>query len=77
MALLLYVLLRFLALQSQWGQSFARLWAVTRSAWWLKLELVGLLRGYGTAGAASGCWGIRNRRICREWGERPWDSRRA
>jgi hypothetical protein len=52
MALLLYVLLRFLAVQSQWGQSFVRLWAVTRSALWLKLELVGLLRGYGTAGGS-------------------------
>jgi hypothetical protein len=50
MALLLYVLLRYLAVQSQWGHSFVRLWAVTRSALWLKLELVGLLRGYGTAG---------------------------
>jgi len=50
LALLLYVLLRFLAVQSQWGHSFVRLWAVTRSALWLKLELVGLLRGYGTAG---------------------------
>jgi hypothetical protein len=52
MALLLYVLLRYLAVQSQWGQSFVRLWAVTRSALWLKLELVGLLRGYGTAGGS-------------------------
>lgn len=50
LALLLYVLLRFLAVQSQWGHSFVRLWAVTRSALWLKLELLGLLRGYGTAG---------------------------
>jgi len=50
MALLLYVLLRFLAVQSQWGHSFGRLWAVTRSALWLKLDLVCLLRGYGTAG---------------------------
>ena len=49
MALLLYVLLRFLALQSQWSHSFLRLWAVMRSALWLKLGLVGLLRGYGTA----------------------------
>jgi hypothetical protein len=52
MALLLYVLLRFLAVQSQWAHSFLRLWAVTRSALWLKLELVGLLRGYGTAGGS-------------------------
>ncbi len=52
MALLMYVLLRFLAVQSQWGHSFVRLWAVTRSALWLKLELAGLLRGYGTAGGS-------------------------
>lgn len=50
MALLLYVLLRFLAVQSQWGHSFLRLWAVTRSALWLKLQLVDLLQRYGTAG---------------------------
>ncbi len=50
MALLLYALLRFLAVQSQWGHSFARLWAVTRSALWLKLDLVALLKSYGTAG---------------------------
>ena len=50
MALLVHVLLGFLAAQSQWWHSFVRLWAVTRSALWLKLELVGLLRGYGTAG---------------------------
>jgi hypothetical protein len=50
MALLLYVLLRFLAVQSQWGHSFTRLWAVTRSALWLKLDALGLLRSYGTAG---------------------------
>ena len=50
MALLLYVLLRFLAVQSQWGHSFVRLWAVTRAALWLNLEVLSLLRSYGTAG---------------------------
>lgn len=49
MALLLYALLRFLAVQSQWGHSFVRLWAVTRAALWLKLDLVSLLKSYGTA----------------------------
>jgi hypothetical protein len=49
-ALLVYVLLRYQAFLSQWGSSFVRLWAVVRSALWLKLDLVALLKSYGTAG---------------------------
>lgn len=51
-ALLVYVLLRYLAAASQWGHSLARLWAVTRSALWLRLDLRALLEGYGTAGGS-------------------------
>ena len=50
MALLVYVLLRFLAWQSQWAHSLVRLFTLTRAILWRKMDLAGLLRGYGTAG---------------------------
>jgi hypothetical protein len=49
-ALLLYLLLRFLAFLSQWGHSFTRLFTLIRSAVWQKLEARSLLEVYGTAG---------------------------
>ena len=49
-ALLVYVLLRFAAHLSQWGHSFTRLFAVVRAALWERLDALGLLRSYGTAG---------------------------
>jgi len=51
-ALLVYLLPRFLAWASNWGSSFIRLWASVRSALWLKIDLVSLLRCYGTAGGS-------------------------
>jgi hypothetical protein len=48
-ALLIYVLLRFQAHLSAWGNSFTRLFAVVRSALWERMDLLDLLRGYGTA----------------------------
>jgi hypothetical protein len=48
-ALLMYLLLRFQAVASQWGGSLVRLWAVLRAGLWLKLELPALLESYGTA----------------------------
>lgn len=48
-ALLVYVLLRYLAFVSRWCHSFTRLWALVRSSCWRKCELVELLRSYGTA----------------------------
>lgn len=48
-ALLLYVLLRYLAFLSRWPQSFTRLWALCRSSLWRKIDLVELLRSYGIA----------------------------
>ena len=48
-ALLIYVLLRFHAHLSDWGHSFTRLFAVTRSALWERLDLLALLKSYGTA----------------------------
>lgn len=49
-ALLVYLLLRYMAHLSQWGHSFIRLFAVSRSALWERLDLVALLKSYGTAG---------------------------
>jgi len=49
-ALLVYVLLRYLAFLSRWHQSFSRLWALCRTSLWRKLDLLGLLGSYGTAG---------------------------
>ena len=51
-ALLVYVLLRFAAHIGRWGHSFTRLFAVVRAAMWERLDLVGLLRSYGTAGGS-------------------------
>ena len=48
-ALLVYVLLRFQAHLANWGHSFTRLFAVTRSALWERIDLLALLRSYGTA----------------------------
>jgi hypothetical protein len=48
-ALLVYVLLRFMARLSEWGHGFTRLFTVTRSALWERIDLLGLLKSYGTA----------------------------
>jgi hypothetical protein len=51
-ALLVYVLLRYLAFLSDWGHSFTRLFTVIRAVMWQKLDLLELLRRYGTAGGS-------------------------
>jgi hypothetical protein len=56
-ALLIYVLLRFSAYLSQWGHSFTRLFAAVRSSLWERLDLLALLRSYGTAGGPFKIWG--------------------
>lgn len=48
-ALLLYLLLRFQAFLSSWACAFTRLWAICRSMTWTKIDLLALLRSYGTA----------------------------
>jgi len=48
-ALMVYVLLRFMAHLSDWGHSFTRLFAVVRSAVWERLDLLALLKSYGIA----------------------------
>lgn len=48
-ALLIYVLLRYLAHLSNWAHSFTRIFTVVRAALWERLDLVALLDSYGTA----------------------------
>lgn len=49
LALLVYVLLRYLSHVSKWTHSFTRLFTILRAVMWAKLDLLGLLDGYGTA----------------------------
>ena len=49
-ALLVYLLLRYLAYLSQWNHSFTRMFTTVRSVLWSKFDLMGLLNSYGTAG---------------------------
>jgi IS4 transposase len=48
-ALMVYVLLRYMAHLSEWGHSFTRLFAVVRSTVWEPRDLLALLKSYGTA----------------------------
>ena len=48
-ALLVYLLLRYLAYLSNWAHSFTRLFAIVRTALWRKWHLLNLLQAYGTA----------------------------
>jgi len=49
MALLVHLLMRFLAHMSQWEHSFTRLFSLFRAALWHRYDLIGLLKSYGTA----------------------------
>lgn len=49
-ALLVHLLLRFLAWQSRWSHSFSRLVTYIRAALWLKRNIYDLLKRCGTAG---------------------------
>jgi hypothetical protein len=49
-ALLVYVLLRYMAHLSRWAHSFTRLFTVCRAAVWERINLLELLKSYGTAG---------------------------
>jgi hypothetical protein len=49
MALLVYVLLRYLSYVSKWAHSFTRLFTILRAVLWSKLALLDLLGCYGTA----------------------------
>lgn len=48
-ALLVQMLMRYLAWASQWGHSFIRLYALVRSLVWEKRDIILLLKRYGTA----------------------------
>ena len=48
-ALLVYLLLRYLAFLSNWNHSFSRLFTLLRAALWKKWDVLSLLRCYGTA----------------------------
>jgi Transposase DDE domain/Domain of unknown function (DUF4372) len=48
-ALLVYVLLRYLSYVSKWAHSFTRLFTIVRAVLWSKLDLRDLLGCYGTA----------------------------
>jgi len=50
MALLVYVLLRYLSYLSKWAHSFTRLFTILRAVLWSQLDLRNLLERYGTAG---------------------------
>ncbi len=49
MALLVYVLLRYLSYLSQWSHSFTRLFTILRAVLWSRLDVMKLLACYGTA----------------------------
>jgi len=48
-ALLVYLLLRYLAFLSNWAHSFSRLFAIVRTSLWRKWDFLSLLERYGTA----------------------------
>ncbi len=50
LALLVYVLLRYLSYLTRWAHSFTRLFTILRAVLWNKLDLRSLLERYGTAG---------------------------
>lgn len=50
-ALLVHLLLRFLAWKSRWASHFGRVFTLLRAALWRRFDLMGLLHLYGTAGA--------------------------
>ncbi len=51
-ALLVYLLLRYLAFLSNWSHSFSRLFTLVRTCLWRKWDLLKLLLRYGTAGGS-------------------------
>ena len=51
-ALLVYLLLRYLAFLANWAHSFTRLFAIIRTCLWRQWDLLKLLAHYGTAGGS-------------------------
>lgn len=56
-ALLVHLLLRFLAWQSRWAHSFSRLVTYIRAALWLERDIFELMKRCGTAGGDFRCLG--------------------
>ncbi len=52
MALLAYILLRYLAFLSQWHHSFTRLFGLVRASLWTRHDLLKILQSCGTAGGS-------------------------
>jgi hypothetical protein len=50
-ALLVHLIMRFLAWQSRWASYFGRVFTLVRATLWRRLDLIKLLQLYGTAGA--------------------------
>ena len=50
MALLTYVLLRFIAFSNKWKHSFRRLFTLLRGVLWSKFNILAIMDSYGTAG---------------------------
>jgi hypothetical protein len=48
-ALLTYILLRFMAFTSQWSHGFRRIFTMLRAVLWDKIDILSLLKLYGTA----------------------------
>lgn len=51
-ALLVQLLMRYLAWASGWSHSFVRLYGLVRAIVWRKLDIIEILRSYGTAGGS-------------------------
>lgn len=49
-ALLVQLLMRYLAWCSQWGHAFNRLYALIAGIMWIKRDIIDVLKSYGTAG---------------------------
>ena len=77
MALLTYVLLRYLGYESQWNHSFSRLCTMIRGVLWEKLALRELLVAYGTAGGHFRMLGRPDQAYLPGFGQNLWDSKRA
>jgi hypothetical protein len=51
-ALLVYILIRYLALLSNWPHRFTRLFGFVRCSLWRRFALIRTLQAYGTAGGS-------------------------
>jgi len=66
-ALLVYLLLRYLAFLSEWSHSFSRLFTLMRVALWKKWDGLSLLAAMGQPTVTFVIWPDRSKPICRVW----------